>query len=272
MVTSRARRGGAPTANERRESMTPTPAEPRSALHPALSARQGFALLEESEAARNLMRDSIRAIRDMRHVRTDGDTVFSLGSIGTEKTMKVMLGCKAVEDEDSWPTNDQLRRWGHDIEKLNALMLAAISDGMERSGAPGDSARLGERITASKVIPLVFAVFARYGKSGRFHHLNILATDEPGELDQPSEYWDRVELHVRETRPEFQEIPFGDDRAFNSYQERLRGFIANELDAWWFCVHRLGVQGCFGELGKMIGREIWESGRPEPSAVRYRAT
>ncbi|WP_410632922.1 hypothetical protein [Amycolatopsis sp. cmx-4-83] len=202
-------------------------------------------------------------------MRTDGDAVFSLGSIRTEKTMKVMLGCKAVEDTGKWPTKQQLRDWGHDIEKLNARVLAAVGDDVDRTTATGYATQLGKHIAESTVIPLVFAAFARYGKSGRFHHLDILATDEPGELDQPYDYWERVELHVRETSPEFREIPYGDNGELDAYKERLRGFIADELDAWWFCVHRLGVQGCFGELGKTIGREVWEPGRPEPSAVKY---
>ena len=250
-----------------RERVTPTPAKRRPGLHPALSRRQGFALLEEAESVRNLMRDAIRAIRDMRYVSTAGDAVFSLGSIGTEKTMKILLGCRAVEDAGAWPTKSELVGWGHDIEKLNARLLTAIDEGVERTTATGYSARLAERVRESTIIPLLFATFARYGMSGRFHHLDILATDEPGERDQPSEYWERVELHVRAIRPEFQEIPYGDNRALDSYEERLRGFIANELDAWWFNVHRLGVQGCFGELGKTIGWEIWEPGRPEPSAA-----
>ncbi|QAY63548.1 hypothetical protein ET495_10140 [Xylanimonas allomyrinae] len=137
---------------------------------------------------------------------------------------------------------------------------------MEATTATGYSARLAEHVQQSTVLPLLFAAFARYGRSGRFHHLDILATDDPGILDQPTEYWERVERHVREIRPEFQNVPFGDNAAFDGYQKRLRGFIADELDAWWFCVHRLGVQGCFGELGKTIGWEIWDPGRPPPRA------
>lgn len=248
--------------------MTPMPAERRSGLHPALSMRQRFALLQETESVRNLMRDSIQAIRGMRFVSTHGDAVFTLGSIGTEKTMKVMLGCAAVENAGSWPTKAELKGWGHDVEELNGRVLAAIDAGLEHTTATEYSARLAEHVKQSTVLPLLFAAFARYGRSGRFHHLDILATDEPGELDQPSEYWERVELHVRETRPEFLEVPFGDNAALDDYEKSLRGYIADELDAWWFCVHRLGVQGCFGELGKPIGWEIWEHGRPAPSAVK----
>lgn len=240
----------------------------RSRLHPALSMRQGLALLEESGSVRNLMRSSIDAIRGMRHVPVDGDSVFTLGSIGVEKAMKVVLGCTAVENVGVWPAKSELRGWGHDIEKLNARVLKAIDEGVERATTTGYTARLAEHVQRSTVIPLVFETFARYGRSGRFHHLDILATDQPGELDQPSEYWERVELHVRETRPEFHEIPFGNNAALDDYEKRLRGFIADELDAWWFCIHRLSVQGCFGELSKTIGWEIWEDGRPIPSAMK----
>lgn len=245
-----------------------SPQRRRAGLHPALSMRQGFAIIEESGSVRNLLRGTVKAIREMRYVHIDGDSVFTQGSIGVEKAMKVVLGCKAVDDAGAWPTKSELIGWGHDIEKLNARLLEAIDDGIERTTASGYSAQLAAHLKQSTVIPLVFATFARYGKSGRFHHLDILATDQPGELDQPSEYWERVELHVRETRQEFHEVPFGDNAALGDYEKRLRGFVADELDAWWFCVHRLGAQGCFGELGKKIGWEIWEHGRPVPSIVK----
>lgn len=244
--------------------MTATPTGHRSGLHPALSQRQGFALIEEAASVCNLMRDSIQAIRDMRYVHIDGDAVFTLGSIGVEKAMKVMLGCAAVAGTGAWPTKRALKGWGHDIEELSSLVLTTIDEGVEHTAAPGYSAQLAERIKESTLLPLVFAAFARYGRSGRFHHLDILATDEPGEHDQPSEYWERVELHVQGSRPEFREIPYGDNAALDAYVKRIRVFIAAELDSWWFCLHRLGVQGCFGDLGKKVGWQIWEVGRPKP--------
>lgn len=216
----------------------------------------------------NLMRNSVQAIRDMRYVDLDGDAVFTLGSIGVEKAMKVMLGCAAVEDTGAWPTKKVLKNLGHDIEELNLCVLTAIDERLEHTAAPGYSARLAGHVKESTLLPLIFATFARYGKSGRFHHLDILATDKPGEHDKPSEYWERVEVHVRESQPEFREVPYGDNAAFDAYVKRLRRSIAGELDAWWFCLHRLGVQGCFGELGKKVGWQIWEFGRPTPTLVR----
>ncbi|WP_431860752.1 hypothetical protein [Micrococcus terreus] len=250
--------------------MAPKPSQERQpGLHPALSTRQGFALLEEAVSVRNLLRDSVEAIRGLRFVSLHGDAVFTLGSIGVEKAIKVMLGCNEVEASHSWPSKKTLKDdWGHDIQKLSQLLDSAIEHGLARSTNTGYAETLATRISESTTLPLLFATFARYGKSGRFHHLDVLATNEPGSDNPPSEYWARVEHHIRSTEPEFLEVPYGDNRALDEYESRLRGRIADELEAWWFCVHRLGVQGCFGDLGKKIGGEIWEPGRAKPAAVQ----
>lgn len=242
---------------------------PPPGLHPALSTHQGFALLEEAGAVRNLLRDSVEAIRTLRFVSLHGDGVFMLGSIGVEKAMKVMLGCNEIEASGSWPSKATLRYdWGHDIQKMSQLLNTAIERGQARSTHTGYAETLADRISGSTTLPLLFATFARYGKSGRFHHLGILATNEPGSDESPSEYWEQVEFHVRSTEPELAEVPYGDNQALDEYEVRLRDRIADELEAWWYCVHRLGVQGCFGDLGRKIGWEIWEPGRPEPPIVR----
>lgn len=238
-------------------------------LHPALSTRQGFALIEEAGAVCNLLRDSVDAIRSLRFLSLHGDAVFTLGSIGVEKAIKVMLGCNEVDTSGTWPSKKKLKDdWGHDIQKLSQLLETAIEHGLARSAHTGYTETLATWISGSTVLPLLFATFARYGKSGRYHHLDVLATDEPGSDDPPSEYWERVELHIRSTEPEFHKVPYGDNEALDEYENRLRNRVADELEAWWFCVHRLGIQGCFGDLGKKIGWEIWEPGRAKPAAVR----
>ncbi|MCU4298816.1 hypothetical protein D3I60_17345 [Brevibacterium permense] len=54
-------------------------------LHPALSTRQGFALLEESASVRIHLRGTIDDIREIRYVSADGHSVFTLGSIGARR-------------------------------------------------------------------------------------------------------------------------------------------------------------------------------------------
>lgn len=239
----------------------------RSPLHPALSMRQGYAILEEIASVQNLMRASIDAIRTMGYVRLDGDPAFAVGSLGVEKLMKLILGCASIADSGAWPKERKLQRWGHDIEKLHRRVAARADAGIGDATAQGYSAGLAKRVTQSDILPLIFAAFTRYGKEGRFHHLSILATDQPGELDEPVEYWERVEFHVRQTRPELGELPVGDNAALREYEKSIHGVIADELDVWWFCIHRLAVLGCFGDLAKRIGFEIWEPGRATPAAI-----
>lgn len=237
-------------------------------LHPALSQRQGFALLEEVSSARNLLRDGIEAIRGMRFISLQGDSVFTLCSIGVEKAMKVMLGCHEVEVSGAWPSQAALKSWGHNLETLDQHLVAALTDGLPYATSGAYASTLASRIGSSQTLPLLFETFSRYGKSGRFHHLDILATDEPQEDASPTQYWERVEHSIQTTEPEFGYVPCRDNEAVEQYSSHLRGRIAGELETWWFCIHRLGVQGCFGELGRTIGWELWEPGRPALSIAR----
>jgi hypothetical protein len=53
----------------------------RLGLHPALSRRQGFALLEEAESARNLLRESVEVVRSVRFGYLHGNGMFRLGGL-----------------------------------------------------------------------------------------------------------------------------------------------------------------------------------------------
>lgn len=247
---------------------SPITLKERSNLGPELSRQQGSALVEEISSTRNLLAASVTAIRDMRYISEQGDAVFTLGSIGVEKAMKLMLGCNEVAVKQKWPAKNVLQKWGHDIERLNSLLSESIRNGLPRCGATGYSERLAKHIGQSDILPLLFATFARYGKSGRFHQLDILATDKPASDDSPHEYWNAIEAHLRETRSEFRQIPYNDNDKLDDYEKRLRGRIADELDAWWFCLHRLGIQGCFGDLGKQVGCEIWPPDRQKPRLLQ----
>lgn len=110
------------------------------------------------------------------------------------------------------------------------------------------------------MLPLLFATHSRYGRSGRFHYLDILATDSRSRFDPPADYWERLEQEAIDLLGGYRGGTSGELDALLS---RVSATIANELDVWWFAMHRLGVQGCFGELGKKMGWEIWEYGRPD---------
>jgi hypothetical protein len=233
-------------------------------LHPALSNQQAFALISEVQSAQNLLRDSIAAIGDLREPIIHSDAVFTLGSIGVEKAMKIMLGCDEVERSQQWPTLGTLKSWGHDIDALNSRLAEIVHNAPSTATASGYATTLMSFIESSTVLPLLFATLSRYGRSGRFHYLDVLATNRENEFDPPREYWTRLENHISKTEPGFTEVPFSDPVAFEEYLGALSGRIAEELNDWWFCIHRLGVQGCFGELGKSMGWAIWPPDRSTP--------
>ena len=230
-------------------------------IHPALSMQQSFALIAEAQSVQNLMRDAVTAIGGLREPTIHHDAIFTLGSIGVEKLAKIMLGSAAVEAEGAWPSKDTMKAWGHDIEGLVEKLFTTAEANQPSAVATGYVAGLIARIRESAMLPLLFATLSRYGRSGRFHYLDVLATDTRGEFDPPADYWQTLE---REAVDSLGGYPGGMPEEFEQFLLRVSATIADELNVWWFVMHRLGVQGCFGELGKSLGWQIWEYGRPDP--------
>lgn len=107
------------------------------ALHPALSPRQGMAMLQETSSVRNLLRSTVDAIRQMRYLDADADPVFTLGSIGVEKALKAILGCKNVEDTGHWPSKELLQDWATTSRRaLNNMRSEVGGIAWRAGGAP----------------------------------------------------------------------------------------------------------------------------------------
>lgn len=223
--------------------------------------QQTFALLSETQSVQNLMRDAVAAISSLREPTIHSDAVFTLGSIGVEKLSKIMLGAAEVEATGAWPVKPTMMAWGHDIDGLVERLFATVEENQPAAVATDYAAELIARVRESTMLPLLFATLSRYGRSGRFHYLDVLATDSQGEFDPPADYWQLLE---RETVENLGGYPDGASEEFERFLVRVSAKIASELNVWWFVMHRLGVQGCFGELGKQLGWQIWESGRPDP--------
>jgi len=231
-------------------------------IDPSLSVAQGFALLSEAQSARNLMRDAVAAIASLREPVVHSDAVFTLGSIGVEKTAKILLGCAAVETDGRWPTLKMMMGWGHDIETLVTLVLDTATERQSDAVATDYVATLIGGIRSSRALPLLFSTLSRYGRSGRFHYLDILATGEAGEYDAPAQYWDRLEVEVATS---LGGSPLDATPAeFEAFLARVSAATARELDQWWFSMHRLAIQGCLGALGKKVGWELWPYERADP--------
>lgn len=240
----------------------------QNSLTTALSEQQRLALIGDAQSALNLMTDSVSAIRALREPRLHGDAVFSLGNIGVEKMMKILLGCAEVERTGTWPTREVLQStWGHNIKRLSADVVSAAQAGLQLSSNRDYAEALLDRIEASTILPLLFATLSGYGLSGRFYNLDVLATDQPGKYASPLDDWYALEAHVARIEPRLHG-PIPDDPAGLEEQLAiLSETISDELEAWWYCVHALALLKCFGLLGFQISIGMWDPTRPSPDSI-----
>jgi hypothetical protein len=154
-----------------------------------LNDTQVFALINETQSAQNLMRDAVASIEAFREPIVDGDRVFTLASIGVEKTLKLILGCADLSATGDWPSKKTMQGWGHDINKLNTLAMTMIRENQHLGTAQGYVEVLVERIESNETLRLLFETLTRYGKSGRFHYLDVLGNGESGQYEAPGAYW-----------------------------------------------------------------------------------
>ena len=243
---------------------TSPPSKVESRLHPSLSRTQALALIQEATSARNLLRDCITSIRNIKYLDHDADTTFTLGSIGVEKLLKVILGCNTIEESGQWPSKRTLRKdWGHNIETLNESVNTIILNSPQARSTNSYTRKLTTDITTSTIIPLLFKTFARYGNSGRFHYLDILATGDISNKEAPLKLWEDLEYHITSTIDEFKQIPT-EIAEIDNYVNRTNNRIADELYTWWYNIYKLAENNYFGTVAKMIALQLWDFDQQNP--------
>ena len=222
---------------------------------------QSMALLNEAQSAQNLLRDTVGAIVRLRHPIVHGDSVFTLGSIGVEKLMKIVLGLVHLRGSGTWPTVKVMKSWGHGVLDMDALVASTLEANMAAATHRPYVEKLVKAHQADQHWPLLSAVFDRYGQSGRFYYLDHLARGQPDKWEAPVEFWNRLELCITDGQPNILTMIAGEQGEAERGYARLSLVSATSLDKWWFIIHRAAIQGCFGERGKTIGWEIWPHGR-----------
>lgn len=244
---------------------TNPPSKNESNLHPSLSRTQALALIQEATSAKNLLRDCITSIRNMKYIDNDADTTFTLGSIGVEKLLKLILGCNEINESGHWPSKQKLsREWGHDIQKLNDRINNILLSNTHVGRSNSYTQQLATQITGSSIIPLLFKTLACYGNSGRFYYLDILATGASGHNLPPLELWKDVEEHITSTFDEFAKVPT-ENTKMDDYVSRVNNLIADEVYKWWYCIYRLAQNDYFGPTAKMLASELWDFDQKAPT-------
>ncbi|MCD4850584.1 MULTISPECIES: hypothetical protein [Micrococcaceae] len=230
---------------------------------PHLDREKAFALIEEMSSARNLLAYGTRVVRTAAFLETTRDPILTLLSIGVEKLYKLTLGLASLDTNQSWPTIGQMKGFGHNLADMHSSVMAELS---ARTATSTEYVRgLVAEVEADPVVIPLIATLGRYGRSGRFYHLDRLG-DAPQPWDSPGEYWQRMEDTVVQDHQVAAAYTAALEASSNNalwdhLASSINQRIADTVERLWTMIAVCGRNHALGEAGTTFGFEI------HPSAV-----
>jgi hypothetical protein len=154
--------------------------------------------------------------------------VLTLWSIAAEKMLKLSTGLMELEDGRDWPSVEVMRRWGHDVGRLNMEVASRYRKRLTSSSAHQKVGRVLDDCDADQVLQLLLEALSRWGQQGRFDRLDTMA-GKPSRGVTAEELWEKAERQIVDMQPAMADkLP--DWEAFRS---DLNGVINESLDRWW---------------------------------------
>lgn len=225
---------------------------------PQLDDIQYGAFLAEIHSSQNLLGYGSKVLREARFIETTLDPIMTMLSIGVEKLLKLNMGVARVARGEQWPTKAEMREHGHGILRLYETVLEEADPGV-RSSTPYVRG-LFEALANDPVLPPLLAVLDRYGSYGRFYNLDRLG-DSPQAGESPAQMWDAAENatlaspRVAALQQASQDDIMSND-ATDAFYAAVQAQVADSLRGLWFALHRAGMNGVFGNPGRLFGSLI----------------
>jgi hypothetical protein len=223
-----------------------------------LDTPRAFALIGEMTSTRNLLCYGVSVLREARFLETTRDPIMTMLSIGVEKLLKLTIGAISLDERQAWPSKKMMTNYGHGITALFDNVMAAILD---RTATSSDYVRdLVAGVLADPVLPPLLAALDRYGMSGRFYNLDMLADAQQVDPD-PARMWDAAEQAVLNdpSIAELQRVAterLSDDEAWDSFYSAVQGHTADSIERLWLMISRVGINHALGTTGATLGWEI----------------
>lgn len=213
-----------------------------------------LALIYETTSIQNLLRDGLQSLESLRFVDTGVDAVFTLLSIGVEKLMKVTLGLVSLRDTATWSTVEEMRRHGHNLEGTDTTVRTMLRANTVRATYPAYVAGLLDQVETDQYWPRLLRALHQYGKSGRFHYLDLLANGHPGEWESPVTYLKSLEGTILDDNPR---ILVGLASAnWPQSRRELNAIIAKSVYQWWGMIYAFWIQGAIGPRARQLASAI----------------
>lgn len=223
-----------------------------------LDNAKSFALIGEMTSTRNLLGYGVRVLRGARFLETTRDPIMTMLSIGVEKLLKLTVGAISLDETQRWPSKRTMITYGHGIAELYDTVMASILDRTIDSSDYVKSLVAG--VTDDPVLPALLAALDRYGMSGRFYNLDMLA-DSPQVDPDPARMWDAAEQAAlgHPGIANLQRIAMerlSDNGAWDSFYSAVQGHTADSIERLWMMISRVGINHALGVTGATLGWEV----------------
>ncbi len=223
-----------------------------------LDSQKAFALIGEMTSTRNLLGYGVKVLRVSRFMETTRDPIMTLLSIGVEKLLKLTVGVVSLDETTSWPSKSTMTAFGHGIDDLFDHAMVQIRS---RTATSSDYVQdLVATVENDIVLRPLLAALDRYGKSGRFYNLDLLA-DRPQPDTDPAHMWDEAEGAALGD-PAIARLQLiansrsNDNQAWDNFYAALQGRMADSIEGCWNMISRVGINHALGVTGDVLGWEL----------------
>jgi hypothetical protein len=218
-------------------------------------------LVAEVDAAASLLRRGRELWLDYSFASLDAEPLMVLLATGTEKLLKLTYGLSHADEAGEWPSYEVLKKYGHDLSRLDRDCRALLTDRLDRATHPGVIAPLLEAVAADPYVSQLLDTLTTYAKRGRFYNLDHLA-GSPQPTESPARMWDGLVDAAFFSRPDLQPLLGQDNESWHRLRRETNEMLVRSVSVWQELYARAWAHGICGAEAKRFGLGLLPTRKP----------